>query len=169
MIRYVIFLAFVLISFARAADQEAWHQLAGQDKASHWLLAFEEAEFIREKIGDWLPIAIFKTDAKEPLKWRLDSIRRKNNNCELSISLTSGRNRQVCQKYAWFDRGPDAELRGDVEEAAKEVHISVRQNDGSMRRIWIRRADGIGELREIVRVSKAMLVWKWENALPVDL
>jgi hypothetical protein len=169
MIRCLMFLTIALMPLARAADQAEWRELAGQDKPSYWLLAFEEAEFIRKSIGDWLPVAIFKTEAKEPLKWRLDHILRKSNQCELSISLVSGRNREVCQKYSWFDRGPDAELTGDVQTAEKEVYISIRQNDGSVRRFWIRREDGIGGFRNTVRVSKAMLVWKWENALPVDL
>ncbi len=170
MIRYLIFLIFALMPLARAAVGAEWRMLPGQEKPSHWLLAFEEAEFIRPKIGDWLVIGIFRTDANTPLRWKLDYIHRKDNQCELSMSLVSGKiRRQLMQKYSWFDKGPDAELIGELVTEEKEIQITIPQGDGSKRRVWLRRADGLGELRETVKISKAMLVWKWENVSPVDL
>lgn len=169
MIRYLVFLITGLLAVAQAKDEPVWRELSGQSKPSHWLLAFEEAEFIRAKIGNWLPIAIFRTHPDAPLKWKLDYIRRKSNQCELSISFVSTRDREITQKYTWFDKGPDAELTSELTQTDTEIYIPIRQADGSMRRVWLRRADGIDDLSKNVKVSKAMLIWKWENSLPVDL
>lgn len=167
--KFLVFIMVVCVPLAKAADLAKWRELPGQDKPSYWLLAFEEAEFIRTKIGDWLVIATFKTETDAPLGWRLNYIRRRDNQCELSMSFVGQKKLEVTQKYSWFDKGPNAEIDGEPLETEKEVYIDILQGDRSKRRIWLRRADGISELRETVKISKAMLMWTWDKVTPYDL
>lgn len=149
--------------------RSAWHQLEANNRQNLWFITFEEAAFIRNQIGDWLPIGLYKTGKDQAFRWKIESAVRAKNQCKIVIIFTRQDGKLLSQAYEWRDSGPDGDLTYDISSVDSGIFIVFKQDDQSTRRLWIRRSLSVEELSERIRISRARLSWKWENLRQVDL
>lgn len=168
--RVLVFASFLTCGMSNGEEGNKGQVLPRSEETSVWFIAFEEAEFIRKEIGDWIPIAILQTNDDIPIHWGIEYVNRKESECEAAISFGKEGKEMITQKFSWYDSGDDGNVNyGPFESKAKEVFIPIKQHDGTIRRIWIKCARDIHEIRNSVKISKAMLRWKWEDISPISL
>lgn len=156
--------AMFLAGTAQAFATEVWHRLPTSQKPEHWLLAFEENAFIREKIGHWLMLRVYKSDG-QPLEWRFKQLERKDDTTVFMLVIRTGDGSETEVGTSGFrDRGPDGQPPVVVSQEGDDVFAELTQGDGTKRRILFRRGTSIQDLRERVSVSKASVLWNWDTA-----
>ncbi len=166
----VILLLIGIDSALKGSELESnWHQLESNGRQNLWFVAFEEAAFIRETIGDWLPIGLYKTGEKQAFRWKIESAVRMKNECKIAFVFVNQNGKFIRQFFEWTDAGVDGDLHGSLTTEGADTHVTFKQHDQSTRRFLIRRSLSVEELREKIRISKAQLSWKWENLRQVDL
>lgn len=161
-----LFLTFILCCNVRALD--VWYRLPVSGDAELWFLGFEENEFIRNQIGDWLPMRLFKSDGSE-LLWRFEELKRIDNRASFILRVRSkgGREYEVGTS-PFMDKGPDGQPEAVVSQEGSDLFISLTMGDGSVRRILFRRGRDVDDLRARTKISRASALWDW-NIEPISL
>ncbi len=161
-----ILFAFALCCNVKAGD--VWCRLPVSDEAELLFVGFEENEFIRGRIGDWLAMRLFKSDGSE-LLWRFVELKRIDNKTSfiLRVRGKGGREYEVGTS-PFMDKGPDGQPEAVVSQEGSDLFISLTMGDGSVRRILFRRGRDVDDLRARTKISRASALWDWNNE-PISL
>lgn len=161
-----LFLTFVLCCNVRALD--VWHRLPVSGDTELWFLGLEENEFIRNQIGDWLAIRLFKSDGAE-LLWRFEELQRVDGKSSFTLRIRDKDGRE-CElgTSPFVDKGPNGQPEAVVYQEGSDLYVSLKMGDGTARRIMFRRGRDVDDLRARTKISKASALWDW-NTVPASL
>jgi len=149
----------VLSANVKAAD--LWYRLPVSRQPELWLVCFEENEFIRDKIGDWLPIRLFSSDGTD-LSWCFKELKRFDNLTSYMMRIRTKGGREIELGTSPFhDKGPDERPEAVIYQENTDLFVSITMGDGSKRRIMFRRGSSVDDLRARTRISKASALWDW--------
>lgn len=161
--RLVFLLLFVLLH-QRALSNDLWHVVRGDNDKQMWLLAYEEADFIKDKIGQWLPLDVFSIELDFILLWQIGSIERRDHNIHVKISVKYSPTQIRSFDFSFHDRGPNAAIDCFVREDSGEVRITIPCADGSTTDLMLGGAKDAESLASKYTISKAMPEWKWAKS-----
>lgn len=163
----IYLLCSTMSSFAQ--DTEVWHKLNSSADERLWLVAREEAAFIREKIGTWLPIDLVRVQESSEVSWKVDRLERLNNKIYFKISLKNSDNKIGAFEGSYFSKGESGIIPCLVSVEAKETYISIVEKDGSIRRIMFKRGRDLQSQKNSTSISDAMPFWDWDKAHIVEM
>ena len=147
------------------------YTLTATKEASVWMAALEESAFMRSRLGDWLPCAVYRTAPGQALRWQVQKAYRKDNECYLTMVFEGADGKKNAFTTSWYDKGENVGLDPDIknDEPDGNAFLTFTQSDGNTRRVWVRRSRNLEELSREVKVSKAKPLWTWseENLNPL--
>jgi hypothetical protein len=164
-LKYIIPLLFLMLSagFAKAASLDIWYELPASGHKEYWIVAFEENDFIKDKIGHWLPLSIIETKG-EKVRCSLRTLERSENSTTFTFLLQDTAGAQILTGLQGFrDRGPDDTLPVLFYREGQDTILSLRMGDGTERKILVRRGDSILDLKSSMSISLASPFWKWDE------
>jgi|GEM_PF-3437766 len=155
------YLLVLLAFYPELIAANLWYRLPVSQQSEFWLVCFEEDEFIRNKIGDWLPMRIYSSDGTE-LSFCFKELKRVDNKTSFIIRIRTKGGREIELGTSPFhDKGSDEQPEAVVYQQDTDLFVSVRMGDGSERRIMFRRGSSLDDLRARTKVSRASAFWDW--------
>lgn len=152
-----------------AYEIEVWHKLNTKPDEKLWFVAREEAAFIRDKIGNWLPIDLLRIRDFSEVSWKIDRLERLNNKIHFKILLRNNKNQIGTFEDSYFSKGKDGVLPCIVSSLDKEVYIQIMEEDNTVRRIMFKRGKDIEFHKKENTISQAMPFWDWDKANIVEM
>ena len=138
-----IYFLFVFALCCNVKATDVWQRLPVSGDAELWFLGFEENEFIRSRIGDWLAIRMFKSDGAE-LLWRFEELKRVDNKTSFTLRIRNRGGREYGVGTSPFvDKGPSGQPEAVVYQEGSDFYVSLKMGDGTARRIMFRRGRDI--------------------------
>ncbi len=129
----------------------------------------EELEGLKAGLGQWCPVDMVRVGDGVDLYCCFGRITRASGKCKLPYELKTSTGLVVGQGAAtWSDGGKDAVLDARMSVGDGVIYVGVQQDDGTGRRLMIKRAKDIGVFKKTVTVSKAMPLFKWDSSKIVD-
>ena len=140
-----------------------WHKIEAAE-GDIVFIAHQEANFIRAKIGEWLPLSLMKVTSGDGYFWRVQQIYRKNNELCIKIGLKNPQGTVGEINFDYYSVGKDEKnMEAMVSVKAGETRIVIHDSEGD-RAILITSSKDKNTLAKKYPVSKAMPLWKWESA-----
>lgn len=159
-------LAYLLSVASNAADNTNIRiKLDSSQEERTWLIAFEELAELKGKLGQWYPIDLLRVSEGIELYCCFKQITRVKGKCKLPYELRTSTGLVRAEGAAtWSDGGQDAVLAAKMIVEDGVIYVGVKQNDGTIRRLMIKRAKNIDVFKKTVKVSRAMPLFRWSTA-----
>jgi hypothetical protein len=162
--KFILFLAFSCQLQAEEVEvSQLWHKIEGGAKQRIWLIANEEASFIKAKIGQWLPAAVIGTNNDKSFLWAISKLERNNSRIFIRLLVDTGDSKKAYE-ISYFDKGLNGPVPVIVRGNESETRITVTCGDGTTRDVIIGSAENLIDLKAKYVVSKAMPLWDWEKS-----
>jgi hypothetical protein len=137
-----------------------WQAAPSVPKGKYLFLGFQEAQFIRAKLGEWLPVGLLEVGESDEIYYSIESVTRKDLEMAIQLEVYNKTTAKKCQfRWQWtLPTGVD-----DVEVVAtKPGVVEVRYpKAGEVREIRLARALDLPQAKEEFKISRAAPLWEW--------
>lgn len=149
-------------SFAEDGRIPVWNPVPKVKGSQHFFVGFQEAKFIRARIGEWLPKGLLNISENDDLYFTIQNVIRKDLTVVIQI-LVDNKSTQKKAAISWQWTLPTD--IGDVEVVvAKLGVIEVRYpKTGEIREIRLMSVRDISAAKEHFKISRAAPLWKWRS------
>lgn len=166
----IIAIICIVITFVKAEENNAamnsgflWHEVKVDNKTIVFI-AHQEAKFIREKIGEWLPLSLMMIKNGNYFLWSIKNVYRKKNKIYVGIQFKNDVGVVGEINFDYASTGEDGKIESTVSISESETRITIKDEDGE-RSVLIGLSKDIKHFSQKYTISKAMPLWKWENAV----
>lgn len=161
-----------LLGFDDRADTEEserlplWHPIHVEEESRFLFSAFEEAAFIREKLGQWLPRRFLPIEPNDELFWTLESTVIADEEMLVSVTIWN-KTQGVSNSFYWSFSLYSSKLSRHYDEVRL---VNLADNTGFLiefpeseesRQVCFLTVASVEEAKKKFSISRANIMWSW--------
>lgn len=141
-----------------------WQKISREQGQDFLFVAYEESSFIKEKIGNWLPVGVFKVEEDDDIYFRIPELVRKDEKITLVVQLLSQKYKSVLNfEKTYFSQGEDGPIGAVYDNSQSRLVLTVLHERESVRRLLVSPQKSIEEMKSKYSISKARIKWDWSK------
>lgn len=143
-----------------------WNPIHVEKESRFLFSAFEEAAFIREKLGRWLPRRFLPIEPKDELFWTLESTAIAGEEMLVSVTIWN-KTQGVSNSFYWSFSIYSPKLSRYYDEvrlvnlADNTGFLIEFPESGESRQVCFLTAASVEEAKEKFSISRANIMWSW--------
>lgn len=159
-ISLVVFLPVTL--WGTTTDVSVWTPIPVKKGCTHLFVAIQEAEFVRGRLGEWLPKSFHRISDTHEILYRIESLTAVDSELQIKLSLWDA-TADAKSSVAWNWTLPKGTAAENIRVIAKEAGVTEVKNlnTGETRRIVLIPLSSAEEAQKSFSISRSAPLWKW--------